>query len=377
MLSLVSSESGIPIRKAQLDADPYLLNAPNGIVDLRTGQLAEHRRSALLTRSTSVPYDPSATCPTWARFLDDVMCHRQDLVRWLQLAVGYSLVGTTREQVFIILYGTGQNGKSTFIKTVRHIIGSYGAAVSPKTFVSDASAGIPNDIAALDGIRFVIASEAKESAPLDEALVKSVTGGEPISARFMRAEWFEFLPQFQVWYSSNHKPTIRGTDHGIWRRIRLVPWEWTVPPGADDKHLDEKLLAEADGILAWAVRGAVEWARAGLGLPDGVADATREYRSEMDLLSDFLGDCCIVGPEAVGCVNSDLFRAFTRWLEENGEKAKSHRWLSRQLRDRGFKQARAEARSWDGIALNGSGRGYLQVGSGNHQGYSGRLAWEN
>lgn len=370
-LELVRSEHGVHVAKAKLDADPWLLGYPNGTADLRTGALRPHRRCDLLTRSISVNYDPDASCPTWDRFLDEVMLGDVELVRYLQRCVGYSLCGTIQEQIFIVLHGTGQNGKSTFVGTLRALLGSYGSTLNAKAFLSADSTGVPNDIAALDGARFVIASEAREGAPLDEALVKAVTGGEPISARFMRQEWFEFTPAFQVWYSSNHRPIIRGTDHGIWRRMRLIPWNYTVPPDRDDKFLGAKLLDEGPGILAWAVRGALAWQADGLGTPEAVLQATKEYRSEMDLLADFLADCCNVGPLASGVENTDLFRAFVKWSQDNGERERSHKWLSRQLRDRGFQQKRASGRTWDGIALNFAGQAYVNPTGGYapHRGY--------
>lgn len=354
MVGLLQSESGIYAKKSWFDADPYLLNTPNGVVDLRTGRIMPPERRQMMTRSTTVPYEPDAPCPRWEEFIRTVMCGQEEMVEFLQRAVGYSIVGGTPEQVFMVCYGTGSNGKGTFTGTLGSILGTYACAIAHDTFVGRKEGGIPNDIARLDGIRWASASEVKENAQLDEALVKSCTGNgmETITARFLNAEFFDFIPAFTAWYSCNHKPVIRGTDPGIWRRIRLIPWLHSFETGGKITGYSRKLVdEEGPGILAWAVRGAVAWCRDGLTTPAGVVEATKAYRSEMDLIADFLGECCQVSPAAVGVANSDLFRAFQSWSRDNGERDRSHRWFTRQLQERGFRQGRGECRRWDGIAL--------------------------
>ncbi len=356
-ISLAESEPGIPTTPDQLDQHRWLLNCRNGTLDLRTGELRPHDRDDLLTQLSPVAFDPDATCPTFMAFLDRIMAGNAGLIRFLQRAVGYSLTGDTSERVLMILHGEGRNGKSTLLEVVRGILGGYAVRTPTETLLAKRDSTIPNDIAKLKGARFVSASESDEGRRLDEAKIKDLTGGDTISARFMRGEWFDFLPEFKLWLGTNHKPVIRGTDRAIWDRIRLVPFAVRIPDEEQDKQLRVKLLAEAPGILAWAVRGSLDWQRDGLGEPQEVKTATAGYRAEMDVLGAFLEDCCIIAPNAQ-CPAKDLYASYQTWCEETGEKALTQKAVGQRLGERGFESGRLaggqRTRVWKGISLIGS-----------------------
>jgi len=341
MIKAARSEPSIPVRPDDLDADPWLLNAQNGTVDLRTGELREHRREDLISKLTPVDYDPNAKAPTWEAFLERVL-QSEGLRTFVQRAVGYSLTGDSRERVLLILHGMGRNGKSTFLEAIREALGAaegYAMKTPAETLMAKPAGSIPNDIARLKGARFVCASETEAGRRLAEALVKEITGNDTISARFMKAEWFDFKPTHKVWLATNHKPEIRGTDPAIWDRIRLIPFNVRITDDEKDTELPEKLKAELPGILAWAVRGCLDWQRHGLGEPEEVKEATADYRAEMDVLAAFIEDRCVVHPDAT-VTSKALYAAYAEWCDENGERAEKQRSLGSRLTERGFKRGR-------------------------------------
>jgi putative DNA primase/helicase len=341
----------LPVATDALDRDPDLLNVANGTLDLRSGTLRPHDRADLLTRLAPVAYDPEARCPRWDAFLLRCMGGDGELVAFLQRAVGYALTGHTSEQVLLLLYGTGANGKSTFLETLRALLGDYATQTDFTTFQKREGEGVRNDLARLVGTRFVSAVEAEAGVPFAEALVKQVTGGDVITARFLFREFFEFRPTFKLWLAANHKPTVRGNDHGIWRRIRLVPFTVTIPEPERDPALLIKLAAELPGILAWAVRGCLDWRERGLGAPDAVKAATASYREEMDAFGGFLDETCVVH-EAASVTAKELYTAYQTWCEANGERARSQKALAMALRERGFTAVRTKkARGWAGLGL--------------------------
>ena len=341
MLDLANSEPGIPVLPEQLDADPWALNVLNGTIDLRTGQLRPHRKEDLLTKLAPVSYDPGARCPTWERFLLEVMSGDMEMVRFLQCAVGYTLTGLTFEQVMFLLHGKGANGKSTFLETLRSMLGpEYTVQIRPETLMVKQGDGIPNDVARLRGARLVNARETEEGKRMAESLVKEMTGTDTITARFLRQEYFDFRPEFKLFLAANHKPTIRGTDLAIWRRIRLIPFAVTFPEDRQDKQLAKKLLAEIPGILSWAVQGCLAWqAMGGLGTPAAVRAATEEYRAESDTLAAFLSDCTIEDPQGQAQAGP-LYTAYKSWADENGEKPMNGTLFGRRLTERGLDKFR-------------------------------------
>lgn len=352
MVTLAESEPGIPVLPEELDRDPWLLTCLNGTIDLKSGDLREHRREDLVTKLAPVEYDPTAQCPAFLTFLRHIMAASDPLIEFLQRAVGYSLTGQTSERVIFLLYGTGANGKTTFLELLRKLLGDYALRTPTSTLLVKPDGGIPNDLARLKGARFVSASETEQGKRLAEALVKDVTGGDTISARFLGREYFDFRPECKIWLATNHRPVIRGTDKAIWDRIRLIPFTVTIPEGERDPGLLDKLSAELPGVLAWAVRGCLDWRREGLGTPPEVRAATEGYRNEMDLLAGFLEDCCFVDPQAQATAKL-LYSAYTKWCEDAGERAESQRSFGLRLAERGFQPDKGTGgrRVWRGLGL--------------------------
>jgi putative DNA primase/helicase len=335
MVNMARTEKEVAVSPGDFDCHPYLLNVANGTVDLRTGELRPHRREDLHMRLAPVAYKPKAPCPQWLAFLARITNQDEDLIGFMRRAVGYSLTGDTSEQCFFLLHGSGANGKSTFIEVLRALLGDYARQADASTFLHKDYDNVRNDLARLAGVRFVSAVEVAEGRRLAEVLVKQITGGDTITARFLYREHFEFDPTFKVWLAANHKPEIRGTDYAVWRRIRLVPFAVTIPKEEQDKRLLQKLKAELPGILAWAVQGCLEWQREGLCEPGEVQAATAAYQEEMDPLGSFLTECCTLSPR-VQTPASDLFDTYTKWCQENGEEAMTQTAFGRRLGDRGF-----------------------------------------
>ncbi len=349
MLALAQSEPGIAVRPDALDSDPRLLNVDNGTLDLRTGELRPHRREDLLTKIVPVVYDPAATCTLWLATLERIFGGRRPLIDYMQKAIGYALTGDTTEQVLFVFWGGGSNGKTVILTTAVTMLGDYALSTRPETLMAKKGDSIPNDVAQLRGRRLVIAVEADPGQRLAEGLVKQMTDGDVMTARFMHAEFFEFEPTFKLFLGTNHRPAIRGTDHAIWRRIRLIPFTVTIPDDQQDRHLTEKLRAEWPGILAWAVQGCLDWQRDGLGLPDEVKAATETYRIDMDLLGDFLEECCVFEAGAT-LASSTLYESYDAWAHRNGEKPLSHRAFSLRLAERGLQKRHTERGTvWSGL----------------------------
>lgn len=346
------AQSLLAVAPAQLDADPELFNVENGTVDLRTGELRPHDPDDFITKLAPVEFDPDAACPRWQAFVLQVLGGSERLVEFVQRAIGYSLTGLTSEQVLLLLYGTGANGKSTLLETLRLMLGDYATIADFTTFLRRDTDGARNDLARLVGTRFVSAVEAEAGRRLDEALVKQLTGGDTITARFLFKEFFDFRPNFKIWLAANHKPTIGNTDHGIWRRIRLIPFTVTIPDHQQDKRLPEALAAELPGILAWAVRGCLAWQADGLGMTDEVRAATDSYRDEMDVFGPFLEECCFAEPGS-HIKTKELNTTYAEWCEANGERKRSAKALGGALRERGFESGRLAkgVRCWRGLRL--------------------------
>jgi putative DNA primase/helicase len=250
-----------------------------------------------------------------------------------------------------ILFGSGANGKSTFLNTITYVLGDYAIATPTETFMKKTGEQLTNDIARLRGTRFVITTEVEQGKRLSEPLIKQITGNDRMTARFLYGEFFNFVPTFKIFMATNHKPVIKGTDYGIWRRIKLIPFTTRIEEERQDKHLEEKLRGEASGILNWLLEGAMRWKREGLRAPAVILNATDEYRGEMDVIGNFLKECCVRVPGAVIRIR-ELFKAYQAWCEENNEHACSERFLSLRLKEMGYEKTRtAEARYWCGLGL--------------------------
>jgi len=322
-------------------------------MNLETGNLDAHVREDHITHCLDVNYDKAANCSTWTGFLIDIFDGRQELIQFVQRAVGYTLTGSTREQCFFLLYGSGSNGKSTFLEVIRHLIGRLAQNADFSTFLHRDEAFVRNDIARMRTSRMVTAVETEGERRFSESILKALTGGDTVTARQLYSEFFEFKPMFKLWLATNHRPVIRGTDHAIWRRVRLIPFTRTIPDKEQDRDLTAKIVKEIDGVLAWAVEGCREWIKYGLGQSEAVKQATTEYREDMDPIEPFLDECCLFNVN-LRTRSSELYMAYSEWAKNNGRPDFSHISFGNLMRDR-KESLKAEKSSgvkwWRGIAL--------------------------
>jgi len=358
MLRLAQSEFGIPVRPIELDADPWLLNVENGTLDLRSGQIHEHRRGEMITKLAPLRYDPHARCPEWLRFLDRVMGGDALLIDFLRRVAGYMLTGDVSAEVAFFLVGAGANGKSTFLRTLQDMLGDYARSVPAEMLVEDKSNGATPERMILRGTRLAVCQETAEGKALNAATLKQITSRDKIAARALYQDACEFEPSHKLLVGTNHKPKVRSADEGTWRRILLVPFTVTIPEAERDPHLLEKLRTEAGGILSWAAAGCREWVAAGGGhvglkVPQTVLAATKQYRESEDALGPFVADRCLLGPnERVG--KPTLLSAYRRWCEETGETALSSRTFNTRISELpGLRSGKSmNTRIWYGICCD-------------------------
>ena len=331
------------------DSDPWLLNTTDGVVDLRTGALAPHDRSLAMTKITTA--SPRGDCPAWLTFLAQVTGGEPDLQAYLRRVVGYCLTGVTTEHALFFLYGTGANGKSVFANTLTAILGDYATVAPMDTFMATTGDRHPTDMAGLRGARIVTSIETEQGSRWAESKLKALTGGDRITARFMRQDFFEFTPQFKLLVAGNHKPSIRNVDEAMRRRLHMVPFTVTIPRAQRDKRLPERLLAECDGILAWALQGCLEWQQTGLKPPATVLAATDEYFEAEDALGRWLQERCELGASFIE-PTALLYASWKAWAEAGGEFVGSIKRFSENLTNRGLAQHREDnARRFRGIRL--------------------------
>jgi putative DNA primase/helicase len=359
MIALAQAEMPIPMTHEQLDADPWAFNCANGTIDLRTGQLRSHRREDLLMKRSPVTYHPDAPCPRWLQFLQEIMAGKQDLIDYLQRAAGWSLTGDVSEQCLFFLHGGGANGKSKFLESLLSITADYGMQAIPEFLTVRNNEQHPTERADLFGKRFVSTVELEQGKALAEALVKQLTGGEKVRARRMREDFWEFDPTHKLWLAANHKPVIRGTDHAIWRRIKLVPFTITFvdePKNENEQKKDvtvsAQLQAELPGILRWAVQGCIQWQKNGLDEPKAITEAVDEYRREMNSIGQFLQECCYLPDPPrtdIKTQSSLLHEAYVKWSDD---RITPHAFAAR-LKEMGYsnKPFRDGRKYWLGIGL--------------------------
>jgi putative DNA primase/helicase len=333
----------------QWDADPCLLNTPTGVINLRSGDRRETRCTDYFTKMTAV--GPGGECPTWHRFLDRVTANDGKLKDFLMRVAGYALTGITREHALFFMYGLGANGKSVFINTISGILGDYHRAAAIETFTASSVDRHPTDLAGLRGARLVTAVETEEGRRWAESRIKSLTGGDRIAARFMRQDFFEFAPQFKLLIAGNHKPGLRSVDEAIRRRLHLIPFTVTIPAAERDDKLADKLRNEWPGILAWMIKGCVEWQKTGLQPPDSVKAATATYLEAQDSVAAWLDECC---DRQAGAWESRtaLFESWSRWATAAGEYVGTRPRLLDALEARGLEpHRRTEGRGFTGLSI--------------------------
>jgi P4 family phage/plasmid primase-like protien len=342
-LASASTNPRFARRAEEFELDDYLLACGNGVLDLRDGGFRAGRREDMLTRATPVYWVAEAKCERWLKFLSEIFPGRPDMIAFLKRAVGYSLTGLTRDEVFFILYGLGRNGKDTFLRVLSAMLGDYAANTEFSTLIADRDRGKGprNDIASIAGRRLVTAQESREGAQFDESLIKALTGGDLITARFLHKEFFTFRPTWKIWLATNHKPEIHGTDNGIWSRPKLIPFTITFD-GREDRGLKDALLDPLglSGILCWAAEGCREYLAEGLRYPEEVLVATANYKAESDLVGQFIADCC-VQCEYARSKATPLYLAFSKWAD--GSDVMSQTAFSRRIVEKGFEKQHKEA----------------------------------
>jgi putative DNA primase/helicase len=333
----------------QWDADPWLLNTPGGIIDLRTGKYIERKATNYMTRITAVA--PGGPCPRFLAFLKTITAGDQELQNYLQRALGYALTGLTTEHVLFFGYGTGANGKGVLLNTVSRLMGTYHKTAPIETFTASNSDRHPTDLAGLRGARLVTATETEEGRRWAEARIKTLTGGDPVSARFMRQDFFEYVPSFKLFITGNHKPSLRSVDEAIRRRFHLVPFAITIPAEDRDRDLGEKLRSEWPGILAWLIEGCLHWQKLGLRPPRAVLDATKAYLEAEDAISAWL-DERYERDASAWTSSTALYSSWKGWAEQNGEHPDSMKRLSQKLESRGLvPERKMHGRGFRGLRL--------------------------
>jgi putative DNA primase/helicase len=367
MIKIARKKKAISIE--QLDAQVYLLNCANGTVDLKTGEIRPHDRADFLTRIVNGDYDPDAESPNYLNFLRTIQ--PDPAIRsFLQRSIGYSLLGVVRERSFWILYGTGNNGKSVFTNLFTNLLGEYASTTTAATVMQNKGNGIPNDIARLRGKRFVVIPETEENERLNAALIKALSAGDRVSARFLFGEWFDFLFSGKMWIATNHKPTIADHSKGFWDRLKLIPFTTDIPADKVIKQDDllASMMSEASGIINWAIQGCRDYFEIdGLDVPKVIQSEIDAYKREQDSIAQFIEEACetieqakATDPEAYiipahyRVKNGDLYKAYKKFCDDNGEFLRSQRRLSQNMKERGFKQTNSGStggRYWEGIQL--------------------------
>jgi putative DNA primase/helicase len=357
MIKLLPSEPNISVCPEVFDRDPMLFNVLNGTIDLRTGTLCPHNPDDLITKLSSVEYNPTAKAQRWEQFVIEIMDKNQELASFLQRLLGYGQTGLTKEQIWGLLQGSGQNGKGTLMETLGFIMGDYFVTTPPETFLETNAGAIRNDLARLRGARIVSSAEPKNRR-FDPAVLKTFTGEDTISARYLHKEFFEFKPEGKLLFQANLRPDVRDTSHGFWRRVLFIPFRKRFSDSEKDPNLRETLKREASGILNWLVQGCLAWQRNGLHPPKEVMEAVQDYRNATDLLAEFFETKCEFGSNHV-TAKASLYEAYLAYCEESRiRKPLARQKFNEDLRGRdGIAECRegsARTKAWRGIALKGA-----------------------
>ncbi|MCC6673473.1 MAG: hypothetical protein IT458_20615 [Planctomycetes bacterium] len=350
MVTLAASEERLAFRPSDLDANPHLLTVKNGTLDLRSGTLLAHDRAHLITKLAPAVYDPEAQAPLWHAMLERILPDAE-VRSWLKEMIGYGATGLVLDHVVPILWGNGSNGKSTFIGAVQSVLGDYAKAVPAELLMASRGDRHPTERTELEGIRLAVAAETEEGGRLNEPVIKGLSGGDVISARKCGRDFYTFRPTHKLVLLTNHKPIVRGTDHGVWRRLRLLPFTVAIPKAEEDAALPSKLEKEASGILKWIVEGARRFLDRGR-LPEcaAVTTATEGYRESQDVLGRWIAEKCTITP-AASCKSSILYASYKAHVEANGERLLSANAFATALEERGFEKVKASNVFWQGIDL--------------------------
>ena len=358
---LARADRKLAATNEQWDTDAWLLNTPAGVIDLRTGEVRSPSSADYMTKIASI--GPGADCPIWKQHLFRIMGGDADLVAYLQRVFGYSLTGITREHALFFAYGKGANGKSVTINTIAGILGDYQRSAPIETFTASQTDRHPTELAGLQGARLVSSIETEEGRAWAESKIKALTGGDPIAARFMRQDFFEYSPQFKLFIAGNHRPALRSVDEAIRRRFQLIPFTVTIPPAERDETLTEQLKAEWPGILAWMIEGCLAWQRQGLNPPNAVLVATAEYLEGEDAILAWIEEACELGPQ-LHAKASDLYCSWTGWANSNGEHVGSSKRFTQSLEAHGFQRARTRAaRGFIGLSIKKREAGVFEQAS--------------
>ncbi len=353
MIKLAVSEPGMAVTTNELDAAPYLLGVRNGVIDLRTGSLLRADPNMFITKQCNAEYVEDPTCPLWFRFLHQVFQDDVETIRAVQILLGYTLIGQVLDELLIICFGFGANGKSVFNNVITSVLGDY-AQAAPSSILSvrrNDDTGPRNDLAGIKGSRYLSINELQAGDRLDERVVKALAGRELISARFLFGEFFSFPPTFKAWVRTNHKPIITGDDTGLWRRILLIPFTRTFAREEQDPRLEEKLLQERDGILGWILEGTREYLRTGIVISRRMQAEINSYRTDSDVLGEFLEDKTRKALSAQ-VEQKQLYRAYKCWCDDSGVRPQSKKSFTQRLRERGFSEPKSgSGRYYGGLEL--------------------------
>jgi putative DNA primase/helicase len=349
VIKVVGYDAGMKALVNEFDSNQMLLNTQNGVVDLRSGSIRPHRYEDYFSQITSCGV--GGDCPVWFEFLKRVTCGDDDLVAYLRRVFGYALTGSTKEHALFFLYGSGANGKSKFLEAIAGILNTYHRTAAMQTFIVATNDQHPTDLAGLVGSRAVTASETERGRTWDENKIKTITGGDEVSARFMRGDFFSYVPQFKIIIAGNNKPKLKSTDEAIRRRFNLIPFLATIPPEERDLDLGEKLKAEYAGILKWAIEGCLEWQRIGLAAPAIVRDATDEYIKSQNVVSNWIEERCDIG-YGLRALSNDLYANFKAWAHNAGEESLKQGDFNKALEDMKYSSKKTNVgRTWEGLKL--------------------------
>lgn len=352
LIEFAKTEKPLSDNGTKWDCDPYLLGVANGVIDLTTADLRPDQRQDRITIHSPIPFDDSAQCPRWERFLQEIFNGDEELITYIHKAVGYSMTGCVDEQIFHILFGEGQNGKSVFLNVLAHVLGPHAYTLPFSAFEKSNRSTISNELAESAGKRLITVSEVEESKVLNEARLKSMTGGDKQSARLLYGNQFNFKPTAKLWFSVNRKPIVSDDSHALWRRLRLVPFLNKFEQA--DHHLEEKLRIEAPGILLWAVTGCLIWQAESLrDIPKAILQTVSSYRADSDIIGQFLSQQCSLGRERT-VPASELYEKFDEWRGKEGHRLTTRQQFNASLENRGLsRKLHGDNRitTWFGVSL--------------------------